>query len=97
MDPFLTLANARDDTMAALGLYKEVEKRNSGDIENDVEELWDVSDLLHSNECSLSALERMKSLWKSFSLPVPITVLELQQLTEKAFRAFLIVPDSRHR
>lgn len=53
MNSLFTLADTRYTNTAGRDPSKEVEEQESYDFEDAVEEVWDVSELYHSNECGL--------------------------------------------
>lgn len=57
-----SLTDARDAIMTASDPSEENKKQKSGDGEDKIEELRDMSNLRRSVERSLSALERVKSI-----------------------------------
>lgn len=73
------LAVAHDTSMETLDSAEEVEEQEEDDVEDEIEEVWDMRNLRRSSKCGPSALECVKFLWNSLSLPVPITVAEAQQ------------------
>lgn len=86
------MADAPDATRVALGPSEKVEEQESGDREDNIEEVWDVSDLRCNCERIPSAEEPVRSLYRSLSLPMPATVVEKQQHIEDAIRAFADYP-----
>lgn len=92
VDHLFSLAEARDATTAASAPSEEVKEQESGDGEDDIEGLWEVSNLRHSSERSPSVLERVKSLCESFSLSLPTTVVKPQQQIDNAIWAFADYP-----
>lgn len=72
MDQIFTLAVARNATTAVSGPSEEVDEQVPGNDKDDIEEVWDVSDLHGSGECGMSALRRVKcfaSLFHSLCRP----------------------------
>lgn len=71
-----TSADARDTITAVLGPSEEVDEQEPGDGEQDIENLWDVSELRRSSKRFSSSQEPVKSFCELLSLPVPTTVVE---------------------
>lgn len=86
------MPDAPEATTAALASSEQVEAKEASDGEDDIEKVWDVSDLHRSSKRYASGLERVKSLCKPFSLPVLITVVEAQGQIEDTIRAFADYP-----
>lgn len=68
-------AYVHDAIMAAFGPSEEAEELVIGDSEDDIEEVWEGSDMPRDNEHSTSPLKQVKSLCRSISLHVPTTVV----------------------
>lgn len=88
VNQLLTLADASDATTTALGRFEEVKEHAPDDVEDDIEDVWDVSNLRRSSERNPSVLERTKALCNYLSLPVQITVVKMQQWIESDIQAF---------
>lgn len=83
-----TLDDDGQTTTASSSTSEEVEEQAKLDLENDFEEVWDVRNLHHINECGPSALQHGKPVRESLSIPVPTKVGEAQQRIKKAIWAF---------
>lgn len=83
-----SLAETRVDTGKDLNSLEEVEEPESGESEHDTENIWNVIDMHRSSEHSMSALEGVKSLCESLSLPVPTKVVEKRQHIESTIQTF---------
>lgn len=82
----VSLNNPRVGTIATLVYVKEakipgiviVVDPKDGFGQGLEEDIWNVIDLPCSREGSPFALGRLKSLWKSFTIPFPITVAKAE-------------------
>lgn len=97
MRTFLSLPDTREDTTVALDSSEEVDERESGDGEDDIEKLWDVRNLRCSSERGPLTLKFVKSHCKTLSLPMPNTFIKAQQKIEDAIRALLTTHNCRFR
>lgn len=79
VDQLFILTDARDTSTTFSGLSEEVKERKKDDVEDDFEEVWDVSNLRRSIEHGQSGPERMKSFSPSLPRPVTTTVVEAPQ------------------
>lgn len=77
MDQVFTLADAQHDTTPDLYPSLDVEEEESDDIEN----VWDVSDMFASRERNSTVLKRKKYLCELLSVNVPTTAVEAEQRT----------------
>lgn len=93
-DQIFILADVYDATKMVFDPPGNVEEQKAGDGEDDIEKARDVSDQDCSSKCGPSALERLKVLFESLSVPLPNTVVEGQQLIEKN-GLFLSTADKR--
>lgn len=75
----LTFVYAHHVTPAVLSLSEEIKGQDPDDHEDEIEEVWDVSDLCYRSERHPPALRTLKPLWESFSLPVKTKVVEAPQ------------------
>lgn len=91
-DQSLSSAVASDATTMTLSSFQKVEEQEKVDREDDIEELWQVSDLRRNLERGQSALAWVGSLCKSLSHPVPTTVFKLQQQIDSFTVAFADCP-----
>lgn len=83
-----TIADARDATVVPLASSEAIEEQAPDDVEDTIEEVWDVRDLHRSSGHDSSALERVKSLCESFLFPELDTVLKAQQWIGDYIQAF---------
>lgn len=73
--------------MVTLVFFEEVEQHGTNHVEDDLEKVWDVTDLHHSSEHGPTALEPVQYLCESFSLPVQTRVVEAQHWSKDAIEA----------
>lgn len=77
-DSFLPFADADDATTAALGPSEKTGEQESDDVEDDIEEIWNVSRLCRTAERDTSTIQLVDSLWEFLALPVLATAVKAQ-------------------
>lgn len=88
MDLCFILTDACNAATAFLRPFEELEEQKLDDVDDDIKKGWDAGELCNTNERSPSALERLKSVCGTLSLPVPTTLVDAQQRIEDTIRTF---------